>query len=303
MALAAIGEAPLLATRLLAVADPGAVVVSADTRQLVGGLFNCLPIGVATGLVLPVEAFRVLNETAVESRFEALGRSRGSPLIGREEELNLLRRRWEQVAQGPGRVVLITGEPGIGKSRLTRALQEKIASDQQTQLIFHCSPHHRDSALHPVIGHLVRATGIERDDSAETKLHKLETLLAQSSENLRVEVPLFAALLSIPEGGLFPLPNLTPQRLKEHILGALFGQFKRLAERQPLLMVFEDLHWIDPTSLELLSLAVDQAPDLRLLIIMTSRPEFRPPWASHRHISTVSLSRLGRSEGQTLVTS
>jgi class 3 adenylate cyclase/tetratricopeptide (TPR) repeat protein len=300
---AVVGETPLLAARLLALAAPGAVVVSASTRRLVGDLFDCHAIDIREldGTATPAETFHVLRESGIASRFDALHRWGSSPLIGREEELGLLTHRWEQAAQGAGRVVLITGEAGIGKSRLTNALQDRLASEPQTQFICHCSPHHQDSALHPIIGQLVRATGIEREDGAGAKLGKLEALLGKSSANLAEDVSLLAALLSIPGGDRYPLPNLTPQRLKERTLAALIAHLKCLAARQPLLMVFEDLHWIDPTSLELLCSVVDQAPDLRLLFIATFRPEFAPPWAIHRHISTVSLSRLGRDEGQSLV--
>jgi class 3 adenylate cyclase/tetratricopeptide (TPR) repeat protein len=301
---AAIGETTNLAARLQSLAEPNTLVISPDTHRQVGALFEYHDLGWQTlkGFAEPLHVRQVLGASTVENRFEAQHPSGSSALLGRDEELDLLLRRWGQAKRGQGRVVLLSGEAGIGKSRLTRAFQERLAGEPHTPLVYHCSPYHQESALHPIIGQLLRAADIERDDSADIKLHKLETLLAQSSENLSEEVPLFAALLSIPESERYPLPNLTPQRLKERTLGALLGQLKRLAARTPALMVFEDLHWIDPTSLELLSLAVDQAPGLRVLLIVTSRPEFTPPWASHQHISTVSLSRLGRSEGQTLVT-
>ena len=301
---AAIGETTNLAARLQSLAEPNTLVISPDTHRQVGALFEYHDLGQQTlkGFSEPLLVRQVLGASKVENRFEARHPSGSSALLGRDEELDLLLRRWGQAKRGEGRVILLSGEAGIGKSRLTRALQERLAGEPHTPLVYHCSPYHQESALHPIIGQLLRAADIERDESAETKLHKLETLLAQSSENLSEDVPLFAALLSIPESERYPLPNLTPQRLKERTLGALLGQLKRLAARTPVLMVFEDLHWIDPTSLELLSLAVDQAPGLRLLFIVTSRPDFTPPWASHQHISTVSLSRLGRSEGQTLVT-
>jgi predicted ATPase len=224
-----------------------------------------------------------------------------SPLLGREEELDLFMRRWEKIKHGDGRVVLLVGEPGIGKSRLARALGEGVRSEPHMPLIYHCSPYHQDSALHPVISQLLRAASIERDDSAEAKLGKLETLLAQSSENLVEDMPLFAALLSIPGGDRYPLPNLTPQRFRERTLDALLGQLNKLAVQKPVLMVFEDLHLIDPTSLELLSLTVDQISSQRVLLLITVRPEFTPPWPSHRHISTLSLNRFGRSEVKALV--
>ena len=299
----AVGDAPLLASLLLGLVHTSAVMVSASTRGLIGSLFECRDLGAAetNQLPQPVEAWEVLRENATGSRLEAL-RSVARKLVGREEELEILLRRWGQAKRGEGRVCLAERRGGHRQVEAHARFAGASGGEPHTPLVYHCSPYHQESAFHPIIGQLLRAADIERDESAETKLHKLETLLAQSSENLSEEVPLFAALLSIPESERYPLPNLTPQRLKERTLGALLGQLKRLAARTPVLMVFEDLHWIDPTSLELLSLAVDQAPGLRLLFIVTSRPEFTPPWASHQHISTVSLSRLGRSEGQTLVT-
>jgi len=298
-----VGEAPLLASSLLTLAHSGAVLISAGTRRLIGTLFEYRDLGAVELKQIPgpVEVAEVLRESVIASRFEAL-RSGRAELVGRGDELDLLLRRWQQAKTGDGCVVLLTGEAGIGKSRLTRALQERLAEEPHTPLIYQCSPYHQDSALHPIIGQLLRAADFERDESAETKLDKLEALLTQPSQNLAEDIPLFAALLSIPGRDRHPLPDLNPQRLKALTLGALLRQLKGLAAQTPVLMVFEDLHWIDPTSLDLLSLAVDQVPSLRLLFIATSRPEFKPPWANHRHISTVSLSRLGRSEGQTLVT-
>ena len=300
---AAIGETTNLAARLQSLAEPNTIVISPDTHRLVGALFEYRDLGQvsAKGFAEGVHARQVLGASKVENRFEARHQSGTSPLLGREEELDLLLRRWEQAKRGEGRVVLVTGEPGIGKSRLTRALQERLRTDPHIPLTYHCSPYHQDSALHPIIGQLSRAASIERDDSAETKLDKLEALLAQSSENLAEDMPLFAALLSIPGGDRYPLPNLTPQRLKERTLGALLAHLKHLAARQPVLMVFEDLHWIDPTSLELLSLAIDQIKGQRLFLLATARPEFTPPWPSHRHISTVALTRLDKTEGEALV--
>ena len=301
---AAIGETTNLAARLQSLADPNTLVISPETHRQVGALFEYHDLGQQTlkGFPKPLHVRQVVGPSELENRFEALHPSGSSPLVGREEELELLLRRWGQAKQSEGRVVLLSGEAGIGKSMLARALQERLAEEANTPLIYHCSPYHQDSALYPIIRQLLRAANIERDESAEAKLHKLKNLLAETSENLSDEVTLFAALLSIPQGQGIPQPRLTPQRLKERTLGALLGQLERLAARAPVLMVFEDLHWIDPTSLELLSVVVDQAPRLRLLLIATSRSEFTPPWASHHHISKLSLSRLGRSETRTLVT-
>ena len=302
---AAIGETTNLAARLQGLADSDTVVISDDTYKLVGKLFRYRDLGDhnVKGFPQPVRVRRVLGLGGIESRFEARRRSADvGPLIGRDEEFELLARRWQQVAQGAGRVVLITGEAGIGKSRLTLALQDLVTSESTTQLTYHCSPYHQDSSLHPIIGHLLRAAGIERDDSANAKLDKLAALLGQTSEQLEEDLPLFAALLAIPGGDRCPLPKLTPSQLKERMLSALVDHLRRLCSRRPVLVLFEDLHWIDPTSLELLSRIIDQAPEMRCLLLATARPEFASPWPSHRHISTIGLTRFDRTEAENLIT-
>jgi class 3 adenylate cyclase len=302
---AAIGETTNLVARLQSLAEPNSIVISPVTHRLVGALFDYRDLGrhMLKGFSEPVHVRQVLGVSKVESRFEAQHQSGTSPLLGRQEELELLLRRWEQAKCGEGRVVLLTGEPGIGKSRIARALRDQLSSDPHTSLSYFCSPYHQDSALYPNISQLNRAAGIERDDSAVAKLDKLQSLLAQSSLNLAQDMPLFAALLSISGSDRFPLPEMTPQRRKARTLDALLDHMKRLAKHQPILMLFEDLHWIDPTSLELLSLAIEQIRDQRILLLATARPEFAPPWPGHQHISTVSLNRLGRTEGEALIAS
>jgi class 3 adenylate cyclase/tetratricopeptide (TPR) repeat protein len=300
---AAIGETTNLVARLQAIAEPNSLVISPVTHRLVGALFDYRDLGRHTlkGFPETVHVRQVLGPSKVESRFEAQHQSGTSPLLGREEELELLLRRWEQAKRGEGRVVLLTGEPGIGKSRIARALRDRMTSDPHTALSYFCSPHYQGSALYPVIGQLTRAAGIERDDSAEVRLHKIKSLLAQSSDNLDQDVALIAALLSIPGGDHYTLPEMTPQRQKERTLAALLDQLKRLGARQPILTVYEDLHWIDPTSLELLSLTIEQVRDQRILLVATARPEFTPPWPGYPHVSTLSLNRIGRSETEALI--
>jgi class 3 adenylate cyclase/tetratricopeptide (TPR) repeat protein len=301
---AAIGETTNLAARLQSVAAPDTVVLSPQTYRLVGALFEYRDLGMHTlkGFAEPVHVRQVLRPSKVENRFEArFVAGRGDRLFGRNEELELLRRRWGQAAQGSGRVVLITGEAGIGKSRLTRAVQDWLASEPNLQLTYHCSPYHQDSALYPIIGQLSRAAAIEREDSAEARLGKLQALLAPTSGNVEEDTPLFAALLSIPTGDRYALPKLTPQQLKERTVNALLDHMKRLAALRPVMLMFEDIHWIDPTSLELLSLAIDQVPSQPILLLATARPEFVPPWPNHRHVSTMLLPRLDRTEGEAVV--
>jgi DNA-binding winged helix-turn-helix (wHTH) protein/predicted ATPase len=297
-----IGEPLNVAVRLQMSAQPGTVIIDGATQHLIGELFDYSDAGIIEpGSGDRVTAWQVLGIGGIESRFDALRGSALTPFVGRDEELEQILRRWEQAKRGGGRVVLLTGEPGIGKSRLTRALDERLADESHTRMICHCSPHGRDSALHPVIGNLLRSANIERNDDPQTKLAKLEALLAQSTKCLAKDVALFAALLSIPGGDRFPLPVLTPHQLKERTLGTIIGHLQRLCARRPLLMVFEDAHWVDPTSLELLTRLVALAANLSLLVLVTARPGFVPPWSHERHISTVVLARLGRTEVKILV--
>jgi class 3 adenylate cyclase len=300
---AAIGETTNLVARLQSLAEPNSIVISPVTHRLVGALFDYRDLGrhMLKGFAEPIHVRQVLGPSKVESRFEAQHQSGTSPMLGREDELELLLRWWEEAKRGEGRLVLLTGEPGIGKSRIASALRDRLTSDPHTPLSYFCSPLHQGSALYPFIGQLNRAAGIEREDRAEARLDKLQSLLAQSSGNLAQDMPLFAALLSISGGDRYPQPEMTPQRRKERTLAVLLDHTKRLATQQPVLMLFEDLHWIDPTSLELFSLAMEQIRDQRILLLATARPEFRLPWPGHRHISTLSLNRLGRSEGEALI--
>src|SRR6516164_2432873 len=295
-----VGETPNLAARLQTLAQPGMVVIAPSTRRLTGGHFAYRELGgvALKGFDEPVSAWQVVAESAVESRFEAQHEIALTPLIGREEELELLRRRWRQAEEGEGRVVLLVGEAGIGKSRLTRALLEGMPSEPHFRLRYFCSPHHRDSALFPVISHIEHAAGFVRDDTAEQKLAKLDSLLARAAAK-REAVDLIADLLSLP--ARHPEPELSPQQRKEKTLAALLARLDGLAREQPVLMLFEDLHWIDPTSLELLTAIVDRVQRLPVLLLATARPEFTPPWRSHAHVTALSLTRLGRRECAALV--
>ena len=298
-----VGETPNLAARLQGIAEPNMVVIAESTRRLLGNLLELEDLGAKDlkGIGEPVRVWAALRAGTVESRFEALHASGLTALVGREEETELLLRRWSRAKSGKGQVVLISGEAGIGKSRLTRAVLEKFNTEPHTRLIYHCSTFHQDDALHPFIAQLTLAAGIERDETAETKLDKLTTLLRQTGDPIDEEVGLFAALLSIPGGDRFPLPRQTPRQMKERTLNALVAQLQRSCKCQPVLMVFEDLHWIDPTSLELLTRIVEEADCMQLLLLATTRTEFTAPWPNHRHIANVTLSRLDRADGQALV--
>jgi tetratricopeptide (TPR) repeat protein len=243
------------------------------------------------GFAEDVPAWQVLRASATESRFEAL-RAATTPLIGRDEEINLLMRRWEQAKRGEGCVVLISGEPGIGKSRIAQTIVERLSNEPHTRLRSFGSPHHQDSALYPTITRLERAARFRREDTAERRLAKLEQALGQATDDFSDAVPLLAALLSIPTGDRYPPLNLTPQKQKEKTLHALVAQVEGLAAKRPVLMVSEDVHWKDPTSLELLDLTVDRVASLSVLLIITYRPEFIPPWTGLSHVTLLSLNRL-----------
>ncbi len=295
-----LGEAASIAAGLAAQAGPDAVLISASTRRLVGGLFECRALQPLDNAATSVEAWQVTGEGAAEGRFEALHGMALAPLVGREEELALLLRRWEQAKSGRGKVVLISGEPGIGKSRLTRALQDAIAGQPHIELRFFCSPHHQDSALHPIIAQIEHAAGFARDDTDEVKLTKLDALLAQSDATDEA-VALIAELLSITTDQRERIQQMTPQARRERTLAALLAQLTGLAERQPVLAIYEDLHWIDPSSRELLDRSVEQLERLPVLLLATFRPEFQPPWAGRPSVTSLALNRLDRNDTAAMI--
>jgi hypothetical protein len=297
-----VGETPNLAARLQAVAAPNTVVISPKTHRLLAELFEYQDLGSieVKGFAKPVHAYQVLRPSAVESRFEAL-HTTATPLVGRDEQIEILMRCWQQAKKGDGSVVLISGEPGIGKSRITQAIQDGLSTDLHTRLRYFCSAHHQDSALYPIIGQLERAAGFQRDETNEQRLIKLESLLARATNDWRGPVPLLAELLSIPTGQRYPALNLVPQKRKENTFNAFLAQLEGLAASQPVLMLFEDVHWMDPTSLELIALIVDRVAHLQVLLLITARPEFTPPWPDRTHITKLALTRFSRREGAALV--
>jgi len=298
---AVIGETPNLAARLQALAGSDEIVIPENTRRLVGNLFEYESLGdvEVKGLAAPVTAFRVLRESGIGSRFEAL-RTGETPLIGRDEELELLGRRWAQAKAGKGQVVLISAEPGIGKSRLAEAFRQSLEGEPHTRLRYFCSPHHQDSALFPFIAQLELAARFEREDTPAARLEKLEALVAANAP-AEGDVQLIADMLSVPLDARHAALELTPQRGKEKTFEALLRQLAGLARRQPVLMILEDLHWADPSSLELLDLIAEQIARLPVLLVATFRPEFQSPWTGQPHVTSLSLRRLGRDESEELV--
>jgi class 3 adenylate cyclase/predicted ATPase len=296
----ALGETPNLAARLQGLAAPNTLVISATTFQLLGGFFACQPLGTPPlkGQAQPLAVYRVLYESMARSRLEAAGSAGWTPLVGREQEIGLLRERWAHVKDGLGQVVLLSGEAGIGKSRLVQMLQEHVAIEPQAWLTpCQCVPYYQNTALYPLIDLLERvALSFEREESPQQKLRKLEGFVVQYGLPLAEAVPLFAALLTLPLTADYAPLTMAPEQQKQQILHALLTIFLRRAAQQPVLFVMEDLHWADPTTLELLSLLVDQGPTTRILALFTFRPDFSPPWTGRAHLTQVTVHRLPRRQ-------
>ena len=292
-----VGETPNLAARLQALAEPNTVVIAEATRKLLGNLFELEDLGAKDlkGIAGPVRAWVALRASSAEGRFEALHASGLTALVGREEEIELLLRRWARAKSGEGQVVLLSGEAGIGKSRLTAALLERLAGEPHTRLRYFCSPQHTDSAFYPIIGQMERGAGLARDDTSQGKLDKLDTLLAQTATSAQ-DAALFADMLSLPKDGRYPTLELTPQQRRQRTLEALIAQTEALTRQNPVLMIFEDAHWTDPTSLELFGRAVDRIANLRVLLMVTFRPEFEPPWIGRPHVTALTINRLPRRD-------
>jgi class 3 adenylate cyclase/predicted ATPase len=297
-----VGETPNLAARLQGIAEPNTVVIAEGTRKLLGNLFELEDCGAKDlkGIAGPVRAWAALRASSAEGRFEALHASGLTDLVGREEELELLLRRWSRAKRGEGQVVLLSGEAGIGKSRLTAALLERLADEPHTRLRYFCSPQHTDSAFYPIIGQMERAAGMAHDDTPQARLDKLDALLAQTSTSPE-DAALFAEMLSLPNDGRYPALDLAPEQRRQKTLEALTAQLTGLARQKPVLMIVEDAHWVDPTSLEVFGRTVDQIKTLPTLLTVTFRPEFNAPWAGRSHVTSLALNRLGEREAAAII--
>jgi class 3 adenylate cyclase/predicted ATPase len=299
----AVGETPNVAARLQSLADANTVVISHATYRLTQGFFACQPMGAhpLRGISQPMELYRVLHETGARGRLDITAPAGLTSLVGREYEIGLLRECWTEVQTDRGRVVLLSGEAGIGKSRLVQVLKEHVAEAPHALLEFRCSPYHQNSALYPVIDSLQRRFQFRREDTPADKLRHLEEGLAPYDVALPEVVPLFAALLSVPLAAPYAPLGLPPQRQRQKTLEALLTVVQALVILQPVLFLVEDLHWADPSTLELLTLLIDQAPPAGLLTLLTFRPDFTPPWAARPHLTLLTLTRFERPEVEAIV--
>jgi tetratricopeptide (TPR) repeat protein len=300
---AVVGETPNLAARLQALAEPGSVVIAAATRRLLGDRFRLQALGrhEIKGLAEPVEAWAVEGVSASEGRFEAARSGRLTGFVGREYELGLLIERWNLAQDGEGQVVLLSGEPGIGKSRILSELRGRLERDSARSLRFHCSPYYVNSAFYPIIDNFERALRFARDDTAEQKLDKLEALVVGQYGRPRGDLRFIAAMLSIPGEERYGAVVMTPQKFKDETLRALVDATEAMARRQPTVMLFEDIHWADPTTLEVMDLLIHRVTDIPLLVVVTHRPEFASRWSHYGHVAALTLTKLTRPQTAALV--
>ncbi|MER8766769.1 adenylate/guanylate cyclase domain-containing protein [Mesorhizobium sp. M0968] len=297
------GETPNLAARLQSLAEPGAVIIADTTRRLLGDLFELVSLtpSALKGFSQPVPAWRVIGEGRAESRFEALHGTQLTPLVGRAEELDLVLSRWRQVKEGAGQVALISGEPGIGKSRLVLALRERLQGESKASLSYACSPHHTNSALFPFVTQLERALGFSPDDASEVRLEKLKSLLQETATEPTLSVALFADLLGIANGSGHVLAAMAPLERKGLLFRAFLAQIERLTAGGPVLVMLEDVHWLDPTSRELFDQMVERLQRLPVLFVATFRPDVPPPWIGFPHVMLLTLNRLAQAQARSLV--
>ena len=300
---AVLGDTPNLAARLQGVASPNAVVISESTQRLVEGLFVFDHLGVRSlkGISAPVAAYRVRAESEAPSRFEAAARRGLTPLVGREEEVGLLLKRWAQARDGEGQVVMLGGEAGVGKSRIVRAFQERVPGELGSRVLYFCSPFHQNSALYPAVGQFERGLHFEKGDEPEQKLDKLEAVLGELGLPVTELAPVLGSLLTVSVDGRYGSLELAPQELREQTFKALLAVFAAMACREPVLMAAEDAQWMDSSTQEFLRLLIEQVRSASMLIVVTFRPEFTPPWGGHAHMTSLALNRLGRRECEALV--
>jgi class 3 adenylate cyclase/tetratricopeptide (TPR) repeat protein len=300
---AVIGDTPNLAARLQSRAEPGGVLIAEQTRRLLGGAFELTPLDLQDlkGLDATVRAWAVLREAETETRFEASRSSRMTPFVGREPEVALLIERWRDACAGEGKVALLSGEPGIGKSRILAALRERIADEPHLAIRYQCSPHHVNDAFYPIVSHIWRSCEFGNEEPPAARLEKLEAMARRSRLEPKEIVPFVASLCSVPLEGRYAQPGMAPAEQKERLIGALLALLEGLTRGAPVLALLEDAHWTDPSSLELFNRLVDRMPGLRAFLIVTFRPEFVPPWVGQAHVQSLALSRFGRRHAVAMI--
>jgi len=300
---AVLGDTPNLAARLQGAASPNTALISASTRRLIEGRFQLAALGPLElkGFAAPTPAWQLVSEEVADSRFEARHRGQLPQIIGREQELALLTECWRQAIGGEGQMVVLTGEAGIGKSRITRALIDSLADEPHTRISYQCSPYQSDSALHPVTEHLLRATDFSVGDALGVKLEKLESLIGMGTADVDSVAPLFAALLGLDGAKRYGALNMTPQQQRRRTLEALSDQPPGLSAHAPVLLVVEDVHWIDPTTLELIELVLNKIENARVLVLATARPTFQYSFGGHPIVTRLALNRFGRSQTLAMV--
>jgi class 3 adenylate cyclase len=293
---AIVGETPNVAARIEGLAKPNTVTISTVTHALVEGLFECQDLGPQRlkGVSEAVGVYRVLSQSDAPSRFEAAVERGLTPLVGREEEIGLLLNRWVQAKDGEGQVVLLSGEAGVGKSRIVRAFRDRIEGERHSRVLYFGSPYHQNSAFYPVTGQLQRALRFSPNDGQVQKLNKLEAVLDELGLDVGDTAPTLAVLLSLPDETRDQAAKLSPQELKAKALEAIIAAITAMGSQAPVLMVVEDVHWVDPSTMELLDLVIDRLPLARLLLLITFRPDFQPPWGGRGNLTQLALNRLGR---------
>jgi len=298
------GETPNLAARLQSHAGPGQIVMSDETRRLVGASFKMESLGALTlkGFAAPVEAWRVVGERSVASRFEAQHESELIDLIGRDSEVSLLMERWKLARDGEGQAVMLSGEAGIGKSRITHTLRERLAGESAATVLLQCSPYFKNSALYPLVRYFERVSHMTPEDTDEVRIQKLARLTGSELEFPAQSFGYLLRMMGLPDGGRVP-PTTGDQPMRENaqLLQAPIDLLRRLSTHHPVLLLIEDAHWIDPTSEQLVAQSIEQLADARVLILVTCRPEYTPSWGNPAHLTRLTLNRLGQKQSMALV--
>ena len=298
-----VGEVPNIAARLQASAQPGDVVIGHSTQRLIEGMFDLKDLGLQShkGISRPVHSYRIRNEINAPGRFEASSKGALSDCIGRDAEIGLLTERWKQVQEGDGQVLLLSGEAGIGKSRILKQFRDHLKDQKHRRIMYYCSTHHQSSAFYPVIAQIENSLEFEAADTNDNKLQALKNQLQSLNLDLDQYLPLYSHLLGIELDEKYEMHTDNPQQLKQKSIEALIDHYCTLSNQAPTLMIVEDIHWLDPSTFELLNLWIEQLQSERCFLILTFRPEFVPPWRHHSYFTSLTLNRLSRTESEAIV--